>query len=145
MPKRSREKPVTVQEREEEASLSAGWLPALAAAHGVRVFLPRGEVSGEGYALIERAVRPPLRPGAPRIVLDLSRVDHLDYRGLPALGRAAARLRAEGGDLRLAGASSYLKAILRFGGLDSVLLCFPGVSEAVSSFAPRRTSAAADR
>ncbi len=145
MAKRSRQKQIAVREAEAEAPLSAGWLPAVAAAHGVRVFLPRGEIAGDGYGLIERAVRPPLRQGAPRIVLDLSRVDHLDYRGLPALGRAAAWLRAEGGDLRLAGASVYLRTILRFVGLEEELLCFGGVAEAVESFASRRASAAAGR
>ena len=76
----------TVRE-ENEAPLSAGWLPALAADHSVRVLLPRGEISGDGYELIERAAALPLRQGAPRIVLDLSHVEHLDYRGLPAFGR----------------------------------------------------------
>ncbi|MHB8417418.1 MAG: STAS domain-containing protein [Myxococcales bacterium] len=152
---RRRERRTTVREQGEaardergvadEAPLSSGWLPAFAAAHGVRVLLPRGEVSGDGYELIERAARLPLRQAGPRIVLDLSRVDHLDYRGLPALGRAAARLRSEGGDLRLAGGSAYLKTILRFAGLDGELLCFSSADEAVESFAPHRATAAAGR
>jgi anti-anti-sigma factor len=144
MAKRTRTERTTVA-REAEAPLSAGWLPAFAAAHGVRVLLPRGEVSGDGYDLIERAVRPPLRTGAPRIVLDLARVDHLDYRGAPAIGRAAGSLRAEGGDLRIANASTYLKTILRFAGLDGELLSFATVDEAVASFATRRVSAMAGR
>jgi anti-anti-sigma factor len=126
---------------EAEAPLSAGWLPALAAEHGVRVLLPRGEISGDGYELIERAAAMPLRQGGPRIVLDLSHVDHLDYRGLPSFGRVAARLRAEGGDLRVAGASSYLRTILRFVGLESELRFFARADEAVASFSSARAVA----
>jgi anti-anti-sigma regulatory factor len=128
-----------------EAPLSAGWLPAVAADHGVRVLLPRGEVSGDGYELIERAAALPLRQGGPRVVLDLTHVEHLDYRGLPSFGRIVARLRAEGGDLRLAGASSYLRTILRFVGLEGELRFFADADEAVASFAPARATASAGR
>ncbi len=135
----------TAVREETEAPLSAGWLPAVVAEHGVRVLLPRGEVSGDGYELIERASAQPLRQGGPRIVLDLSHVEHLDYRGLPSFGRIAARLRAEGGDLRIAGASSYLRTILRFVGLEAELRLYPSAAEAVASFTPARAASAAGR
>ncbi len=129
-----------VEATETGAALRSGWLPALAAEGGVRVLLPGGEVAGEGYELIERACRPPLRIGGPRLVLDLSRVTHLEYRGLPALVRAARALRAEGGDLRLAGGSQYVKTILRFGGIEGELRAFPTTAAAVASFAPREAA-----
>ena len=75
----------------------------------------------------------------------MSHVDHLDYRGLPAIGRIAARLRAEGGDLRLAGASSYVRTILRFVGLEGDLRMYADADEAVASFASARVAAAAGR
>ncbi len=128
-----------------EPSVEAGWLPAVAADHGVRVLVPRGEIAGDGYELLERACHWPLRLGGPRLVLDLSRVSHLDYRGLPALGRIARGLRAEGGDLRLAAASNYLRTILRFVGLDGELRCFHTVDAAVESFATARAAAGAGR
>jgi anti-anti-sigma factor len=107
--------------------------------------LPRGEVSGDGYELIERATAQPLRQSGPRIVLDLTGVEHLDYRGLPSFGRIAARLRAEGGDLRIAGASTYLKTILRFVGLEAELRLFPTAGEAVASFSLARAASLAGR
>ena len=135
----------TAVREEAEAPLSAGWLPAIVADHGVRVLLPRGEVSGDGYELIERATALPLRQGGPRLVLDLTHVEHLDYRGLPSFGRIAARLRAEGGDLRIAGVSTYLRTILRFVGLEADLRLFSNADEAVASFAPARAASAVGR
>ena len=119
---------------DEEPPLTAGWLPALLDPRGVRVLCPRGTVDQDGCDLIARSVAPRLRIGGPRIVLDLSRVSHLDYRGLGGFVRLAAGLRREGGDLRIAGPSGYVQAILRAVGIDTAVLVFATVEEAILSF-----------
>jgi len=50
------------------------------------------------------------------LVLDLSEVDHVDYRGVGMLVAARQLLRRQGGELLLAGASPYVCAILRAAG-----------------------------
>lgn len=47
------------------------------------------------------------------VVLDLSRVFHVDYRAVRPLAARARFLRSAGGDLKLCGLSGYLQAILR--------------------------------
>lgn len=118
--------------------LADGWLPALLEPDGVRVLLPRGEIDRAGLELIARAVDPRLRFGGPEVVLDLSQVVHIDYRCAASLWRAALGLRAEGGDLRLAGGSAYLLAILRAVGLDERLACFSSTAQAVESYRAAR-------
>ena len=50
------------------------------------------------------------------VVLDLSRVEHLDYAGISHLVQRRKRLRARGIDLILVSSSKYLHQIVRIGG-----------------------------
>ena len=52
------------------------------------------------------------------VLLDFSAVEHLDYRGVPALMARAEAFRRAGGDLKVCGLSPYLQAVLRAGGAD---------------------------
>jgi anti-anti-sigma factor len=109
----------------------------LADLHGSRraVLNLRGEI---GRAEVERLAERSLALaslGRPCQVLDLRRVTHWDYRQLPAIWRLAQRLRARGGDLRLAGPTRYLSTILRFAGLEGLLSVHADPSAASQSFA----------
>ncbi len=80
--------------------------------------------------------------GRRRIVLDLSRVDHIDYRGLRALGARARLLRAGGGDLKICGASNYLAAIFRVAGVEREFEFHPAPASAQAAFIPETLSIA---
>jgi len=75
-----------------------------------------------------------------RIVLDLSALEGLSSAGLRVLADARSRTRArqitdlEGGDLRLAGPSSYIKELLDMTGFSTMLAIYPDALEAVGSF-----------
>lgn len=69
-----------------------------------------------------------------RVILDLSAVDHVDYRGLQPLASRARLLRAAGGDLKLAGLSPYLSAIFRAAGVDQEFEVFETCDEAKAAF-----------
>jgi len=56
-----------------------------------------------------------------QILLDLSYVDHVDYRGVGMLIAARQLLRRQGGELLLCGANPYLQAILRAAGAHGKL------------------------
>jgi len=72
--------------------------------------------------------------GRARVVLDLSGVPHLDYRGVRALAARAQLLRRQGGDLKLSGLSPYLEAIVRAAGAHSMVERFASAGEAQRAF-----------
>jgi anti-anti-sigma factor len=113
----------------------------LADLHGSRrAVLPlQGEI---GRVEVEQLTRRSLAlaaQGRPCLVLDLRRVTHWDYRHLAPLWRLAQKLRADGGDLRLAAANRYLRTILEFVGLTELLATHD--SSALASRSYLRSSA----
>jgi len=74
--------------------------------------------------------------GTRKVVLDFCEVPHLDYRGVRPLLAKVERFRADGGDVKLAGLSPYLAAILRAAGAHGKFDCYPSVEEAFSAFHP---------
>jgi anti-sigma B factor antagonist len=73
--------------------------------------------------------------GCRRVVVDLSRVDHVDYRGVRPLAARARLLRGAGGDLKLAGLSAYLRAIFRAAGVEEEFEMHPDAESAKAAFA----------
>jgi|GEM_PF-957480 Anti-anti-sigma regulatory factor (antagonist of anti-sigma factor) len=72
--------------------------------------------------------------GYNRVVLDLSNVTHVDYRGLGHLSVQARDLRAGGGDVKLSGLSNYLAAILRAAGYEDAFETYASIDDAKRSF-----------
>lgn len=71
-----------------------------------------------------------------KIVIDLNRVDHIDYRLFGALSilAAAATSSLSLGGIKLANISPYNRKILRVTGLDGFFETYESVAEAVLSF-----------
>jgi anti-sigma B factor antagonist len=67
-----------------------------------------------------------INDGYYRVVLDLTRVTFIDSSGFAVLVSALKRLRASGGDLRLAGSA------MRISGLDQIFAMYPDASAAAS-------------
>lgn len=74
-----------------------------------------------------------LRPGASRLVLDLSRVTFCDASGLAVLVGASRRARLLGGFLRLAAISPLTARVLNITGLDRHLSTYPTVHAATAA------------
>lgn len=91
------------------------------------------ELKDVGAELFRQVAR-----GRIRIVLDLSAVPHLDYRGLRPLMMRAELLQRNGGDVKLSGVSAYVDAILRAGGAHDAFERHRTVEEALSAFHPPR-------
>jgi|SRR6185312_13802210 len=88
------------------------------------VLRPDGELAATELRAIAQHCFRCAQEGQRRMVLDLSYVDHLDFRGVGMLTAARQLLKRAGGDLILAGASPYLAAILRAAGAHGKLeLC----------------------
>lgn len=94
----------------------------------------RGEIGAAEVALLVERALSLAKEGRPCVVVDLRAVTHLDYRSLSLLLPLLQRLRARGGDLRLAAPNCYLATILRFSGLDGVIAIYDSASAATRSF-----------
>ena len=73
-----------------------------------------GELDRDALRAIRDRMGRLLDQGCVWLVLDLSDVSHLDYRGVPWLVSQTEEYRQRGGDVKLAGVSRYLLAILFF-------------------------------
>ena len=80
-------------------------------------------------AIRDRMVRL-LDQGCVWLVLDLTDVSHVDYRGVPWLVSQAEEYRLRGGDVKLAGVSRYLLAILRAAGAHDAFEIYPDAGDA---------------
>ena len=67
--------------------------------------------------------------GAGDVVLDCSRLRHIDYRLVPALVNALTRYESRAGDLAVCGLSVYLRDLFRLGGCEPRLRCWPAASD----------------
>lgn len=92
-----------------------------------------GGLDGTRAATLREQLLRMLRPGASRLVLDLSLVSHVDAGGLAVLVGTERRARLLGGSLRLAAVKPPVGMAVRAAGLDRLLEIFPTVQSAVSS------------
>jgi anti-sigma B factor antagonist len=87
------------------------------------------ELAGLGEELFRLAHR-----GVRKVVVDLARVEHVDYRGLKAMAARARLLRGAGGDLKLAGLSLYVATIFRAAGVEEEFQMYPTAEAAKLAF-----------
>ncbi len=121
------------------------------AADGVRVEVDEGPVTlfleGElGLDELRRIGEELFRVcarGQRQVVLDLSQVNHIDYRGIAPLVARAQLFRSAGGDVRVSGVSGYLFHIFRAAGAHDAFLFFADPDNARASFASDSPFAAA--
>lgn len=90
------------------------------------------ELKGLGEHIVRLA-----RKGVRHVVVDLSDVAHIDYRGLKPLMDRATEFREFGGDVKLTGLSPYLAMILRVAGAHAVFECYREPSSVHEAFVGR--------
>lgn len=72
--------------------------------------------------------------GQRQVVLDLTDVSHLDYRGVKPLAARAELFRQAGGDIKICGASAYVAAIFRASGVGQTFEFYETLNDARASF-----------
>jgi anti-sigma B factor antagonist len=93
-----------------------------------------GKISlGRESQRIETLVQDLLRQEQKKIILDISRVDHLDSTGIGILAYCYGTVNRSSGELRIAGASGKVLHLLQITRLDSVLPLCNSVEAARSS------------
>jgi anti-anti-sigma factor len=112
-------------------------------AHGASARLEWHERGGRRIALLslsgwidraalgnlERALENLAERGGGDLVLDGSRLRHIDYRLVPALVNALTRYESRAGSLAVCGLSVYLRDLFRLGGCEPRFTAWPSAAE----------------
>lgn len=100
--------------------------------HGVSVVGLRGDLSRSNIHVLEEVLSSLSKCQQHQIVLNFSDLRHLDYRLVQRITDKIIEFQCDGGDLRMAAASGYIRHILEAMGLDEEI--YASVEEALLSF-----------
>ena len=70
-----------------------------------------------------------------KVILDLAGVSHVDSTGIGIIVLCSGKLKAAGGELRVAGASGLVDQVLRLTKIDNIVRMFPTRADAAAGFA----------
>lgn len=99
-----------------------------------------GRLDASSSPELKREIEALLDKGRARLVLDLTNLETLSSAGLRVLADARKRARAfkitdlEGGDVRIAGPSKYIREVLDLTGFSTMLQIYEDTLSAVGSF-----------
>jgi anti-anti-sigma factor len=94
-----------------------------------------GEMNRDALRAVGDRMLRLLDQGCVWVVIDFTDVSHVDYRGVPELVARAEEFRARGGDVKLAGVSRYLQAILRAAGAHDAFEIYADAGDAREALA----------
>ena len=100
------------------------------------VVRPEGEIDLYSAPGLRGTLLKGLAAGRHKILLDLDAVTFMDSSGFAVLVSAYKRVKALGGELRIAGANSAVRSSLRISGLDRVLELYPDAATALAPVDP---------
>ena len=84
----------------------------------IQILRLRGEMNLEDILKVKHLLSEYLKGGLVHVILNLENVSHIHLSGLPVLVERAGRMREYGGDLKLAGLSSYMQHIFELAGVS---------------------------
>ncbi len=99
----------------------------------VSFFLPSGEINEREFETIAGKLRGMLESGDFNIIIDLSRVTHINYKIVGELIEFQKKFKEFGGDIKLVNVSPYLYNILRLYGFYPFEI-YPSRRAALKSF-----------
>jgi anti-anti-sigma factor len=99
----------------------------------VSFFLPNGEITEEEFQTMEQSLKGLLQAGEFNVIVDLSRVSHINYKVVGWLIEYQKKFKGLGGDIKLVNVSPYLYDILRLYGFYPFEI-FPSKRAALKSF-----------
>jgi anti-anti-sigma factor len=99
----------------------------------VSFFLPSGEIDEKEFEGIEEKLKSMIESGEYNIIIDLSRVSHINYKVVGWLIDYQKKFKELGGDIKLVNVSPYLYDILRLYGFYPFEI-YPSKRAALKSF-----------
>ncbi len=106
--------------------------------HDVSVVDVEGELSRYNMANLDHTLSSLSRCCHHNVVLDFEKLKHLDYRLVRHIADRIVEFQCDGGDLKVAGASEYIRTILDAMGLEEEV--YASVEDALLSFGKRTTA-----
>ena len=97
------------------------------------VVVVAGKLDAVTAQKFDKTVGPLIEGGAVRLVLDFSRLDYLSSAGLRVLLMTAKRIKAKGGQLRVAGMQGAAREVFEISGFHTVFAMDDSVDAAVSA------------
>jgi anti-sigma B factor antagonist len=91
-------------------------------------------ILGNNARDVELRLAEVLAEHAKKIIFDLTGVTMLDSTGVGILVVSQAKIKKEGGELRIAGAAGVVGEILQMTSVDKLVRLFPTVAEAAAHF-----------
>jgi anti-sigma B factor antagonist len=91
-------------------------------------------ILGNNARDVELKLAEVLHESAKKIIFDLTGVTMLDSTGVGILVVSQAKIKKEGGELRIAGASGVVSEILQMTSVDKLVHVFPTVADASANF-----------
>ncbi len=91
-------------------------------------------LGGEDTRRLQERIYQAIQEGDVNMVADMSRVKWMNSSGLGVVMAGLTTLRGSGGDLRLAGLSERLRRPIQITKLDTVIMMYESVKEAIQSY-----------
>lgn len=92
------------------------------------------DIDMEDVVAIKNAIASLMDDACCRLVLDMSRVQHIHAVGFGILAESVRRLRRQQGDLRLSNLNFYVKHVLDLIGMSKIIRTYSSRDAAVESF-----------
>jgi len=102
--------------------------------NGITILRPDSEIMMTNVMGLRDRISRARSEGGARMLLDMRSVPFMDSSGLGLILSTALAFREAGGDLKLFGAEDKIHKILRLHQLDTKILCYDSVDEAIQSF-----------
>lgn len=100
--------------------------------HGISVVGLHGELSRRNVHVLENVLSSLSRCEQHNVVLNFSGLKHLDYKLVQIIADRIIEFQCDGGDLKVAAASGYIKQIMQAMGLDGEV--YQSVEDALLDF-----------
>ncbi len=91
-------------------------------------------IMGNNSRDVELKLAEVLAQNRKKIIFDLAGVTMLDSTGVGILVVSQAKIKKEGGELRICGATGIVEEILKMTSVDKIVHFFPTVAEATANF-----------
>jgi anti-anti-sigma factor len=99
----------------------------------ISFFLPSGEIDEKEFEKIEKKFKDKIEANEYNIIIDLSRVNHINYKVVGSLIEYQKKFKESGGDIKLVNVSPYLYDIFRLYGFYPFEI-YPSKRAALKSF-----------
>ena len=91
-------------------------------------------IMGNNSRDVELTLGQVLQEHAKKIIFDLSGVTIIDSTGIGILVLCQGKIHQEGGALRIAGATDFVKGVFKMTSVDKLMQLYPTVAEAAAAF-----------